>query len=66
MDSNILINEIIKAKNPIIDPKTQNALKWEVPGSISTKQAATMYGTWQLSINPTTNTIYHFNFTRLK
>lgn len=57
MKYNTVIEEIMKAQNPIIDPKAPASLKWDVSGSWNNS-----IGNWELIINPKTNTIYHFLF----
>ncbi len=62
MQYNSVMKEIIDSRKPIIDPRSSKALLWHVPGSMNGK-----VGQWELAINPTTNEIYHYNFTsRLK
>ena len=54
-DSKLLINEIINSSEPIQDPQGTNALYWEVDGSFSNSN-----GTYELLIDPETNTVWHF------
>ena len=53
--SKLLINEIINSSEPIQDPQGTNALYWEVDGSFNNSN-----GTYELLIDPETNTVWHF------
>ena len=57
MNYNSIIQEIIDSKKPIVDPRSHDSLLWHTPGSFN----GTL-GRWELSVNPNTKTIYHFNF----
>ena len=56
--TNTILDEIIKAMDPIPDPRgVPNTVRWDVPGTFNGKS-----GTWELVINKETNTILHFLF----
>ena len=56
-DSILLIQEIIQSTNPVKDPKGTDALFWEIQGFFNGSP-----GTFELLIDPETNTIWHFLF----
>jgi len=59
MNSPLLIQEIQAAGGKVADPGgIPGAFRYDVPGAFRGAE-----GTWELVINTTTNTIYHFNFT---
>lgn len=58
MRSPLTIEEIMRAKQPIPDPRgLKGGLRLDVPGKFRGKE-----GIWELVIYPETKTIYHFNF----
>lgn len=58
MNSPSTINEIISTGKGLPDPGgLSNALRYDVPGTFRGSE-----GTWQLVVDPSSNTIYHFNF----
>jgi hypothetical protein len=53
------IGEIISTGKSVPDPRGMaNVIRYDVPGTFRGSQ-----GTWELVVEPTTKTIYHFNFT---
>lgn len=56
-DSKLLINEIIESKPPVLDPRETNALSWTVEGTFNGST-----GYYELIIDPTSNTVWHFVF----
>ena len=56
-DSKLLINEIIESKPPVPDPRGTNALSWTVEGTFNGS-----IGCYELIIDPTSNTVWHFVF----
>jgi RHS repeat-associated protein len=60
--SRLLVQEIMRAANPVADPGgIPGGLRWDVPGSFNGS-----VGTWQLVVNPSTNSIVHFLFARTR
>ncbi len=58
LNSKLTIQQIMEAQDPIPDPGgIPGGLRWDVPGWFRDS-----YGTWELVIDPSTNTIVHFNF----
>ena len=58
MKSQLTINEIMAAGNPISDPGgIPGGLRWDIPGTFRGS-----VGTWELVLHPETEIIYHFNF----
>ena len=57
INSRITMDEIIMASKPTKDPIISSWLRWDVPGSFNNS-----YGKWELVINPSNNTVYHFLF----
>lgn len=54
----LITREIMAAKPPIPDPGGfPGALRWDVPGQFRNSS-----GTWQLVVDPKTETIFHWNF----
>ncbi|MGH2750228.1 MAG: hypothetical protein ACRDK3_05055 [Actinomycetota bacterium] len=52
------MREIMEAADPIPDPGgVPGALRWDVSGAYGGSQ-----GTWQLVVDPNTNTVLHFLF----
>jgi hypothetical protein len=59
INSPMLIREIMATGKGVADPMgLAGAVRYDVPGYFNGSQ-----GVWQLVINPTTNTVYHFLFT---
>ena len=56
-DSKLLINEIIESKPPVPDPRGTDALSWTVEGTFNGST-----GYYELIIDPTSNTVWHFVF----
>lgn len=57
LNSPLTVREIMSARPGIPDPGGfSGALRWDVPGYFRSS------GTWQLVVDPKTNTILHFNF----
>jgi len=57
-DSRLTIQGIMDSAKPIPDPGgVPGALRWDVPGGMNGSS-----GTWQLVVDPNTNTILHFLF----
>ena len=56
-DLKLLINEIMESKAPMSDPRGTNALSWTVEGTYNGSK-----GYYELIIDPTTNTVWHFVF----
>ena len=56
-DSKLLINEIIESKAPVPDPRGTNALSWTGEGSFNGSA-----GYYELIIDPSSNTVWHFVF----
>ncbi len=58
-----LLQQIMKAAQPIKDASLKNGLKWVVPGSMSgNKIGTTIYGCWELVIDVAKNQIVHWLF----
>jgi len=58
LNSTLTTREIMAARTPIPDPGgVPGALRWDVAGQFRGSS-----GTWQLVINPKTETILHYNF----
>ncbi len=55
--TNMLIDEIIGAGNPVNDASLASGLKWVVDGTYKGSS-----GTWELVVDTATNMIVHFNF----
>ena len=60
-NSNQLVQEIMKTKNPIKDPGSATGLKWQVEGVLSTAKGTTK-GVWDLVVDPVTKTVWHLVF----
>ena len=58
-ESKLLIEEIMEERTPIPDPQGGNALFWKVSGSFNGRE-----GTFEVLIDPETNTVWHFLFKR--
>ena len=57
-DSRLTIQSIMDASTPVADPGgLPGALRWDVPGTMNGST-----GTWQLVVDPQTQTILHFLF----
>jgi hypothetical protein len=57
-DSRLTIQNIMDAGTPVPDPGgVPGALRWDVPGALNGSS-----GTWELVVDPQTNTILHFLF----
>ncbi len=59
LNSPLTIDEIMNAATSVPDPGgVPGALRWDVPGTFRSSS-----GAWELVVDPSTNTIVHFNFT---
>ena len=56
-DSKLLIQEIMNKGSPIFDPQGGSGLFWKVEGTYNGSK-----GTYELLIDPDTNTVWHFLF----
>ena len=57
-ESLLVVQEIIAGGTPRVDPGgIPGGLRWDVPGAVNGSS-----GTWELVVNPETNTIVHFLF----
>lgn len=62
-NSTQLVEEIMKSKNPIKDPRSATGLKWEVEGVMHTSATETpIKGVWELVVDPETQTVWHLLF----
>lgn len=58
LNSRLTMREIMEAADPIPDPGgVPGALRWDVPGAFRGSE-----GTWQLVVDPSSNTVLHFLF----
>jgi hypothetical protein len=55
VNSNLLAEEIMKAKAPFPDPQSATGLKWVVEGCNGASK-----GVWELVVDPVSKTIWHF------
>ncbi|WP_058217818.1 hypothetical protein [Lactococcus lactis] len=60
-ESKLLIGEIMEEGAPILDPQGGNALFWKVPGTFNGRE-----GTFEVLIDPESNSVWHFLFKRSK
>lgn len=63
-NSTQLVQEIMKAKNPIKDPQTATGLKWQVEGVLQCDitNGKLVKGVWELVVDSKTHTVWHFLF----
>ncbi len=62
-NSNQLVEEIMKSKNPIQDPRSATGLKWEVEGVMHTNgMKEPIKGVWELVVDTKTETVWHLLF----
>ena len=61
-NSNQLVQEIMKTKHPIKDPRSATGLKWEVEGVLQTATKGPTKGVWELVVDTKTNTVWHLLF----
>jgi hypothetical protein len=59
MKSPLTIQKIMSTGQGTPDAFFEGGMNWKVPGMFRGS-----HGIWELGINPKTNVIYHFNFTR--
>jgi hypothetical protein len=60
-ESKLLIGEIMEEGAPILDPQGGDALFWKVPGTFNGRE-----GTFEVLIDPESNSVWHFLFKRSK
>lgn len=60
-ESKLLIGEIMQEGAPILDPQGGDALFWKVPGTFNGRE-----GTFEVLIDPESNSVWHFLFKRSK
>lgn len=60
-ESKLLIGETMEEGAPILDPQGGDALFWKVPGTFNGRE-----GTFEVLIDPESNSVWHFLFKRSK